>query len=281
MGNASAKRKSKKGGAAGDVKGAADGSDVQVKVGRRFSHVQSGVTEKAMSMNDFDCMKVLGKGSFGKVMLVKKKDTHKIYAMKVLKKDQLLKRNQIAHTQTERNILQTMNHPFLVELHFAFQNADKLYLVLDFMPGGELFFWLKAQKRFSEKRAKLYAAEILLALEFLHSHDIIYRDLKPENILVDGDGHLRLTDFGLSKEGVFGAGPKDGTKTFCGTPEYLAPEILENHGHGKPVDARRHSYLTLLTARPASPPARRTPPERSTSSADLPPAARWPSPQGR
>ena len=167
---------------------------------------------------------------------MRKKDTHKIYAMKTLRKSALLKRNQIAHTKTERNILQNFNHPFLVELHFGFQTKEKLYLVLDFMSGGELFFWLKAQKRFSEPRAKLYAAEIYLALSFLHKHDIVYRDLKPENILVDGDGHLRVTDFGLSKDGVSGAGKEGGTGTFCGTPEYLAPEILANKGHGKAVD---------------------------------------------
>ena len=109
-------------------------------------------------------------------------------------------------------------------------------MVLEFMAGGELFHWLRVAKRFTEDRAKLYAAEILLALAHLHSFDIVYRDLKPENILMDAAGHLRLTDFGLSKEAVTGAGAEGGTTTFCGTPEYLAPEILENRGHGKAVD---------------------------------------------
>jgi serum/glucocorticoid-regulated kinase 2 len=181
---------------------------------------------------------VLGKGSFGKVMLVRRKDdtSGTLYAMKTLRKSALLKRNQLAHTSTERHILQNINCPFLVHLIFAFQTSDKLYMVIDYMAGGELFFWLKKDKKFSENRSRLYAAEITVALETLHNADIIYRDLKPENILLDDVGHLKLTDFGLAKGGVTGSGPEGGTKTFCGTPEYLAPEILENKGHGKGVD---------------------------------------------
>lgn len=109
-------------------------------------------------------------------------------------------------------------------------------MVLDYMPGGELFFWLKREKRFSENRCRLYTAEIVLALDAMHVMNIIYRDLKPENILLDVQGHLRLTDFGLAKDNILGPGAEGGTKTFCGTPEYLAPEILENKGHGKAVD---------------------------------------------
>ncbi|KDO30178.1 AGC protein kinase [Saprolegnia parasitica CBS 223.65] len=184
-----------------------------------------------VTIEDFDLLKVLGKGSFGKVMMVRKKDTQKIYAMKTLRKAALIKRNQLGHTKTERNILQTIKHPFLTTLSYAFQTPEKLYLVMDYCSGGELFFWLKKDRRFSQSKARLFAAEILLALEELHNHDIIYRDLKPENILLDSEGHIRLTDFGLSKEAVTGAGA-----TFCGTPEYLAPEILENKGHGKAVD---------------------------------------------
>ena len=123
-----------------------------------------------------------------------------------------------------------------MNLKFAFQTPDKLYMVLEFMGGGELFHWLKQHRKFSEVRTKLYAAEICLAIDALHSRDIIYRDLKPENILMDLEGHLRLTDFGLAKDQIAGAGATGGTKTFCGTPEYLAPEILENKGHGKAVD---------------------------------------------
>lgn len=198
-----------------------------------YSHFNNKLT-----INDFDLLKVLGKGSFGKVMLVKKKDdsTGTLYAMKTLRKAALVKRNQLAHTSTERTILQNIHCPFLVHLVFAFQTPDKLYMVLDFMAGGELFFWLKKDRKFSEPRSRLYAAEITVALEALHTENIVYRDLKPENILLDEAGHIRLTDFGLAKGGITGSGAQGGTKTFCGTPEYLAPEILENKGHGKAVD---------------------------------------------
>mmetsp|Transcript_15287 Transcript_15287/g.20944 ORF Transcript_15287/g.20944 Transcript_15287/m.20944 type:complete len:439 (-) Transcript_15287:422-1738(-) len=191
-----------------------------------------------LTISDFDLLKVLGKGSFGKVMLVKKKDDDKgtLYAMKTLRKAALVKRNQLAHTSTERTILQNINCPFLVHLIYAFQTVDKLYMVLDYMAGGELFFWLKKDRKFSEPRARLYAAEITVALDALHSADIVYRDLKPENILLDAAGHIRITDFGLAKAGITGYDAVGGTKTFCGTPEYLAPEILDNKGHGKAVD---------------------------------------------
>ena len=172
-------------------------------------------------------------------MLCRKKNegsSGELYAMKTLRKAALVKRNQLLHTKTERNILQNIQHPFLVNLKFAFQTPDKLYMVLEYMGGGELFHWLKQHRKFSETRGRLYASEICLALGALHSRDIIYRDLKPENILLDLKGHLRLTDFGLSKDNIMGAGAAGGTKTFCGTPEYLAPEILENKGHGKAVD---------------------------------------------
>jgi serum/glucocorticoid-regulated kinase 2 len=200
---------------------------------------------KKLSIDSFELIKVLGKGSFGKVMLVKKKGGDgTLFAMKTLRKAALIKRNQLLHTATERNILQNIQHPFLVNLIYAFQSEDKLYMVLDYMGGGELFFWLKKHRRFSEPRAQLMGAEITLALGALHASNIIYRDLKPENILVDLEGHIRLTDFGLSKDGITGPGAEGGTKTFCGTPEYLAPEILDNKGHGKSVDW--WSFGTLL-----------------------------------
>jgi len=189
--------------------------------------------EERISIDDFELLCVIGKGSFGKVLQVMKKDNKKIFAMKVLRKDTIRARNQVEHTKTERNILQRFRHPFIVELHYAFQTEDKLYMVLDFVNGGELFSHLKREKRFKEERAKLYAAEVLVALGYLHEMDIVYRDLKPENILLGADGHIKVTDFGLSKEQVTDA---DSTYTFCGTPEYMAPEILMDQGHGKPVD---------------------------------------------
>ncbi|KAJ8603225.1 hypothetical protein CTAYLR_003851 [Chrysophaeum taylorii] len=216
--------------------GKTSSDEFAVKIREELS--QSG----ALSMSDFQLQKVLGKGSFGKVMLVTKKDDpERLLAMKTLRKAALLKRNQITHTKTERHVLQHLDHPFLVKLLYAFQTPDKLYMVLEYMAGGELFHWLKQHKRFSESRTRLYGAEIGLGLSGLHALDIVYRDLKPENLLLDIQGHIRITDFGLAKEHVT---QSSGAKTFCGTPEYLAPEILENRGHGKAVDW--WSFGTLL-----------------------------------
>jgi len=165
-------------------------------------------------------------------MQVKKKDDGKIYAMKVLRKEAIIARKQVAHTRAEKSILQKIQHPFIVRLHYAFQTKDKLYMILDYINGGELFYHLKKEGRFPENRVKFYAAEIVCAMAHLHSLHIVYRDLKPENILIDMEGHICITDFGLSKE----INPDEGTTTFCGTPEYLAPEVLKGQGHGTAVD---------------------------------------------
>jgi len=167
------------------------------------------------------------------VMQVRKKDTGKIFAMKVLKKAQLVARKQVAHTKTERKVLEDIQHPFVCHLKYAFQTETKLYIILEYFNGGELFFHLKSNGRFSEERARFYSAEIVLALECLHKHTIVYRDLKPENVLLDEQGHIRLVDFGLSKEGIT---KTNLTHTFCGTPEYLAPEVIHGGGYGLPVD---------------------------------------------
>jgi len=200
-------------------------------------------------LDDFALMKVIGKGSYGKVMLVKHAKTNAIFAMKMLRKENVVKRNQVEHTKAERNVLETAKHPFIVDLIYAFQTPRKLYFVLEFCSGGELFFHLSRAGRFSETRCRFYTGEICLALAYLHSLNIIYRDLKPENVLLDGDGHSKLTDFGLSKEGIednFSA------KSMCGTPEYLAPEILDKRGHGRAVDWYSLGALTyeMLTGLP-------------------------------
>lgn len=189
----------------------------------------------APCLDDFQLLKVLGKGSYGKVMLVKKAGggEHTIFAMKMLRKDHIVKRNQVEHTRSERNVLEATNHPFIVTLHFAFQTPKKLYVVLEYCAGGELFFHLSQAGRFSQGRCRFYACEIGLAIDYLHKLNIIYRDLKPENLLLDADGHAKITDFGLSKEGIE---DNISAKTVCGTPEYLAPEILRRQGHGKAVD---------------------------------------------
>lgn len=183
-------------------------------------------------LEDFELLKVLGRGSFGKVMQVRKKSNGTIYAMKILKKKAIVARNQVEHTKAERKILQQLQHPFLMTLRYAFQSKEKLYFVLDYYQGGELFFHLKAKRRFPEDVARLYVAEIASALGHLHSLGVVYRDLKPENILLDDNGHVCLTDFGLSKD----MSPDDQAHTFCGTPEYLAPEIVAGVGHNKAVD---------------------------------------------
>mmetsp|Transcript_17787 Transcript_17787/g.21594 ORF Transcript_17787/g.21594 Transcript_17787/m.21594 type:complete len:501 (+) Transcript_17787:444-1946(+) len=202
----------------------------------RPGSLQSQVAENSMknkvSLADFVLIKTVGKGSFGKVIQVKKKDCDRVYAMKVLKKEQVVKRKQFEHTMAERRILEEIDHPFIVSLRFAFQTTQKLYMIFDFFNGGELFHYLSKYGKFGEERSRLYAAEIALGLEHIHSMNIIYRDLKPENLLLDADGHIRITDFGLSKENVV----DDTVKSFCGTPEYLAPEVLKRMKYGKAVD---------------------------------------------
>lgn len=188
--------------------------------------------DSSIRPEDFEFLKVLGRGSFGKVMQVRKKDSGEVFAMKILKKSAIIARNQVEHTRAERQILQSLQHPFLMHLRYAFQTEGKLYFVLDYYRGGELFFHLKKRRRFNEDEARIFVAEVGMALGHLHSLDVIYRDLKPENILLDNDGHICLTDFGLSKE----LEQDDQAHTFCGTPEYLAPEIVMNLGHGKAVD---------------------------------------------
>ncbi|KAF9534391.1 kinase-like protein [Crepidotus variabilis] len=192
-------------------------------------------TKRALTPRDFEFLKLIGRGTFGKVFQVRKRDTRRIYAMKVLSKKEIVAKKEVAHTIGERKILQrSLESPFLVGLKFSFQTESDLYLVTDFKSGGELFWHLQRETRFQEERAKFYIAELILALEHLHKYNIVYRDLKPENILLDATGHVALCDFGLSKADLR---PDELTTTFCGTTEYLAPEILlDEHGYSKIVD---------------------------------------------
>ncbi|XP_036429610.1 LOW QUALITY PROTEIN: ribosomal protein S6 kinase alpha-2 [Colossoma macropomum] len=197
------------------------------------NHVKEGF-EKA-DPSQFELLKVLGQGSYGKVFLVRKikgSDTGQLYAMKVLKKATLKVRDRV-RSKMERDILAEVNHPFIVKLHYAFQTEGKLYLILDFLRGGDLFTRLSKEVMFTEEDVKFYLAELALALDHLHSLGIIYRDLKPENILLDEEGHIKITDFGLSKEAI------DHDKraySFCGTIEYMAPEVVNRRGHTQSAD---------------------------------------------
>ncbi|XP_029326964.1 ribosomal protein S6 kinase alpha-2 isoform X3 [Mus caroli] len=197
------------------------------------NHVKEGF-EKA-DPSQFELLKVLGQGSYGKVFLVRKvtgSDAGQLYAMKVLKKATLKVRDRV-RSKMERDILAEVNHPFIVKLHYAFQTEGKLYLILDFLRGGDLFTRLSKEVMFTEEDVKFYLAELALALDHLHGLGIIYRDLKPENILLDEEGHIKITDFGLSKEAT------DHDKraySFCGTIEYMAPEVVNRRGHTQSAD---------------------------------------------
>lgn len=197
--------------------------------------VTSMVKHEKIDTSYFELLKVLGQGSFGKVFLVRKvkgKDTGHLYAMKVLKKATLKVRDRV-RTKMERDILAELEHPFIVKLYYAFQTEGKLYLILEFLRGGDLFTRLSKEVMFTEEDVKFYLAELALALNHLHKQGICYRDLKPENILLDTEGHIKLTDFGLSKESMF-----DESKafSFCGTVEYMAPEVINRKGHDTTAD---------------------------------------------
>ncbi|KAF2241439.1 Pkinase-domain-containing protein [Trematosphaeria pertusa] len=189
--------------------------------------------QQSLSIDDFELLKVVGRGSYGKVLQVRKRDTGRIYALKTIRKANIISRSEVAHTLAERSVLAQINNPFIVPLKFSFQSPEKLYFVLAFVNGGELFYHLKKEQTFSVNRARFYTAELLCALECLHGFNVIYRDLKPENILLDYTGHIALCDFGLCKLNM---GEGERTNTFCGTPEYLAPELLLNGGYDKTVD---------------------------------------------
>ena len=185
-----------------------------------------------VTLNDFKILKVLGRGTFGKVCLVQYKLTKKYYAMKIMRKNVILENGQVKNTLLEKNILQNLNYQFLVGMDFCFQTQERIYFVMNFIRGGELFKHLTNCKFFPEAKAKFYSAIIGLALEYLHTHGIVYRDIKPDNILIDEDGYLKLADFGMSKM------IKDQERAFslCGTPEYFAPEIITREGHNKAAD---------------------------------------------
>ncbi|KAI4778808.1 Pkinase-domain-containing protein, partial [Aureobasidium sp. EXF-8845] len=222
-----------------------------------------GHSSKVLRREDFDLVKTLGTGTFARVWLTnlvtnKKEDQDKVFALKILRKTDVIRLKQVEHVRNERNVLAAVaGHPFITTMVASFQDQDSLYMLLDYCPGGEVFSYLRRARRFNESTSQFYAAEIVLILEFLHDHQgVAYRDLKPENILIDAEGHLKLVDFGFAKKvensayslslptsglwlgtGSLTLAVKTGeTYTLCGTPEYLAPEVIRNTGHGLAVD---------------------------------------------
>ncbi|KAI9280118.1 kinase-like domain-containing protein [Sporodiniella umbellata] len=183
-----------------------------------------------LKLDDFHLARTLGTGSFGRVHLIQSKVNTRFYAMKVLRKTEVIRLKQVEHTNNEKHILEAASHPFLVNLWGTFQDCNYLYMIMDYVPGGELFSVLRRSQRFPDHVAKFYAAEVILAIEYLHAKDTIYRDLKPENLLLDAQGHIKITDFGFAKY------VPDITWTLCGTPDYLAPEIIQSKGYSKAVD---------------------------------------------
>ena len=185
-----------------------------------------------IKVKDFEKLKTVGLGSYGRVRLCRQKKTGEIFVMKILKKNEIIKQKQVDHVYSEFNILSTLKHPFIVQLvGFNFEDPKYIYFVLEYVQGGELFTLLRTKGTFPVPQTKFYIAHIITIFEYLHSKNIVYRDLKPENILINKNGYLKLTDFGFAK-----ILENEKTYTLCGTPEYLAPEIILNKGHGKAVD---------------------------------------------
>jgi serine/threonine protein kinase len=175
-------------------------------------------SSEGKSVDDYVFLKVIGRGNFGKVVLVKSKDDNNFYALKCMKKSNIAELKCETLIKTEKRTLEKIDHPFIIKLHLTFQTPDKLFLLLDYCNGGELFFHLQKKIRFSEELSKFYAAQLYLAISYLHFNNIIFRDLKPENVILDNMGYLKLIDFGLCKDKFY---TDSLTATICGTPEYL------------------------------------------------------------
>uniref|UniRef100_A0A4W5NE54 protein kinase C n=1 Tax=Hucho hucho TaxID=62062 RepID=A0A4W5NE54_9TELE len=205
--------------------------DSEVSLFRHSIKISQGL---ALGLGDFDLIRVIGRGSYAKVLLVRLKKNEQIYAMKVVKKELVHDDEDIDWVQTEKHVFeQASTNPFLVGLHSCFQTESRLFLVIEYVNGGDLMFHMQRQRKLPEEHARFYAAEICIALNFLHEKGILYRDLKLDNVLLDHEGHIKLTDYGMCKEGIR---PGDTTSTFCGTPNYIAPEILRGEDYGFSVD---------------------------------------------
>lgn len=184
-------------------------------------------------LSQFEMLKVIGRGTFGKVVLVRNKFDNHLYALKCLKKSHIIATRNLTNLKNEKKILMKIDSPFIIKLRHTFQSKDKIFMTFDYYNGGELFFHLQKFRRFPEEMAKFYAAEIYCALSYLHSKRIMYRDLKPENVILDDEGHIKLIDFGLAKDNCDMHSP---TSSFCGTNEYIPPEILAGEPYGENFD---------------------------------------------
>ncbi|KAF9435179.1 Serine/threonine kinase [Entomortierella beljakovae] len=191
---------------------------------------------RKVGLNDFHFLAVLGRGNFGKVMLAEDKKGGELYAIKALKKDSIVQHDEVESARSEKRIFQIANkerHPFLTTLHSCFQTDTRLYFVMEYIRGGDLMMHIQRDRRFGERRAKFYGCEVLLGLQYFHQNDIVYRDLKLDNILLTLDGHVKIADYGLCKEKMpYGTT----TRTICGTPEFMAPEIIEEQPYDRSVD---------------------------------------------
>ncbi|CAF0804130.1 unnamed protein product [Rotaria sordida] len=194
------------------------------------SQRRSSIPTIQFTIDSLDIIRTVGTGTFGRVQLVCHRDTNTFYALKTMSIKRIVESKQVEHVQSEKNILLRIHHPFLVRVQWTTHTNSLLYLLLEYLPGGELFQMMRKHEKFDAKTAIFYASEVLLALDYLHHLDILYRDLKPENILLDSEGHVRLVDFGFAKE------TKERTFTLCGTVDYLAPEVIQNRGHHKASD---------------------------------------------
>jgi len=192
--------------------------------------VEDNLKEAPIGLDSLERLQTIGTGTFGRVFLVKHKQTGEYFALKCLKKSEIVRLEQVIHTMNEKKILSSLKHPFIVNLKASFQDQQYIYMLMEYVVGGELFSYLRRRGRFPTETTRFFASQIVLALEYMHSGEIAYRDLKPENLLIDHEGNLRITDFGFAKH------IENRTFTLCGTPEYIAPEIIMGTGHGKAVD---------------------------------------------
>lgn len=247
-------------------------ADPTQEQGQCLQIYQRSTLEERVLFEQFKCISCIGRGTFAKVYLVSLPQSTglRFYALKSMRKDVIMDNNSVTSINLEKLILLQVNHPFIVQMQFVFQREYRVYFVMDYLAGGELFHYMHKERRFAESKVVFYVCQIALALNHLHQSKILYRDLKPENILVDVDGYIKLSDFGLAKQAIE-------SNTFCGTPEYIAPEMLLGLGHSYTADWWALGILTyeMLTGVPPFYDKNRNAMFQNIEKA----AIRWPEPQ--